>query len=61
MSAPEIDKRYLVQLRRELTRSQAQLGRAERERDMLRQENAELKRLLKERGTRRPRARRRPA
>ncbi len=41
----ELDK-YLIQLRRELTRSQARLSRAERQRDRLMEENAELRRRL---------------
>jgi len=44
----ELDK-YLIQLRRELTRSQARLSRAERQRDRLLDENAELRRKLAER------------
>ncbi len=44
----ELDK-YLIQLRRELTRSQARLSRAERQRDRLLEENAELRRRLTER------------
>jgi len=39
---PEVDQRYLALLRRELTRSQARLKRAEWERDKFR---AELERL----------------
>ena len=41
----ELDK-YLIQLRRELTRSQARLSRAERQRDRLLAENAELRQRL---------------
>lgn len=44
----ELDK-YLIQLRRELTRSQARLSRAERQRDRLLEENTELRRKLEER------------
>lgn len=44
----ELDK-YLVLLRREFTRSQARLSRAERQRDRLLEENAELRRKLAER------------
>jgi hypothetical protein len=44
----QLDK-YLIQLRRELTRSQARLSRAERQRDRLLDENAELRRRLAER------------
>jgi hypothetical protein len=51
----ESDDRYLVQLRRELTRSQAQLGRAERDRDRLRAENEALRALLKDKGIEPPR------
>ncbi len=45
----EQDK-YLVQLRRELTRAQARLARAERERDRLLEQNAALRNLLAEHG-----------
>ena len=45
----EPDK-YLVQLRRELTKSQARLARAERERDRAHEENAALRKLLSEHG-----------
>ena len=45
----EPDK-YLVQLRRELTKSQARLSRAERQRDRLLEENAVLRKRLGERG-----------
>jgi hypothetical protein len=41
------DDRYLVQLRRELTRSQARLAKAEQERDRLAKENLALRRRLK--------------
>jgi hypothetical protein len=41
----EADK-YLVQLRRELTKSQARLARAERERDRALEENAALRKRL---------------
>ena len=44
----ELDK-YLILLRRELTRSQARLSRAERQRDRLLEENAELRQRLTER------------
>lgn len=43
----DLDK-YLIQLRREFTRSQARLSRAERQRDRLLEENAELRRKLAE-------------
>jgi hypothetical protein len=48
----EPDK-YLVQLRRELTRSQARLSRAERQCDRLMAENALLRRRLSEAPARR--------
>jgi hypothetical protein len=38
--------KYLVQLRRELTKSQARLARAERERDRALEENAALRKRL---------------
>jgi hypothetical protein len=41
------DDRYLVQLRRELTRSQARLAKAEQERDRLVKEILELRQRLK--------------
>ena len=41
----EPDK-YLILLRRELTRAQARLARAERERDRAQAENARLRRRL---------------
>jgi hypothetical protein len=44
----ELDK-YLIQLRRELTRSQARLSRAERQRDRLLEENANLRQRLTQR------------
>ncbi len=40
--------KYLVQLRRELTRAQARLGKAESQRDRLREQNRKLKKLLDE-------------
>jgi len=46
----DLDK-YLIQLRRELTRSQARLSRAERKRDRLLQENAALRQRLTQRTT----------
>jgi hypothetical protein len=55
----DLDK-YLIQLRRELTRSQARLSRAERQRDRLLEENAGLRQRLTLRTTphrRKPRAR----
>jgi ribosomal 50S subunit-associated protein YjgA (DUF615 family) len=45
----EQDK-YLAQLRRELTKAQARLARAERERDLLLEQNAALRNLLNEHG-----------
>jgi hypothetical protein len=47
------DDKYLVLLRRELTRAQARLKRAERERDAALEEN---RRLRERQGKRRPRA-----
>jgi hypothetical protein len=44
------DDPYLVQLRRELTRTQAQLRRAERQRDQLAEQNEALRALLKANG-----------
>ena len=55
----ELDK-YLILLRREFTRSQARLSRAERQRDRLLEENAELRRKLAER-TRPARKARKPS
>lgn len=48
------DDKYLVQLRRELTRSQARLAKAEQERDRLAKENLELRERLKRKGPARP-------
>lgn len=42
--------KYLAQLRRELTKAQARLARAERERDLLLEQNAALRNLLNEHG-----------
>ncbi|HXQ40785.1 MAG TPA: hypothetical protein VN821_05940 [Candidatus Udaeobacter sp.] len=50
------DDRYLIQLRRELTRSQARLAKAEQERDRLTKENLELRRRLKRKTPARPAA-----
>jgi len=47
--------KYLVLLRRELTRAQARLGRAERQRDALAEQNSELRRLLRAHGIELPR------
>ena len=44
------DDKYLIQLRRELTRSQARLAKAEQERDRLAKENLELRARLKRKG-----------
>jgi hypothetical protein len=46
MSEPD---KYLVLLRRELTRAQARLARAERERDRALADNASLRQKLSER------------
>ena len=54
----DLDK-YLIQLRRELTRSQARLSRAERQRDRLLEENAVLRQRLAQRPA--PRSRKPPA
>jgi hypothetical protein len=48
-------KAYLVLLRRELTRAQARLKRAELERDILAAENAELKKTARIKPGRAPR------
>jgi hypothetical protein len=50
------DDRYLIQLRRELTRSQARLAKAEQERDRLTKENLKLRRRLKRNTPARPSA-----
>ena len=50
----EPDK-YLVLLRRELTKAQARLARAERERDRAQEENATLRKRLSEHGVARSR------
>jgi hypothetical protein len=50
----EAHDKYLVQLRRELTRAQARLSRAERERDRLLDENRRLRLLLTGRAIKRP-------
>jgi hypothetical protein len=54
MTQMESDDKYIVQLRRELTRAQARLSRAERERDRLLDENRRLRRLLTEQAIKRP-------
>jgi hypothetical protein len=56
----ELDK-YLILLRRELTRAQARLSRAERQRDRLLEENAGLRKRLTERTAPLPRRRKPPA
>jgi hypothetical protein len=48
------DKKYLVQLRRELTRSQARLGKAESQRDRLLEQNRKLRRLIEDKGLKLP-------
>jgi hypothetical protein len=48
------DKKYLVQLRRELTRSQARLGKAESQRDRLLEQNRKLRRLIEDSGLKLP-------
>jgi hypothetical protein len=42
--------KYLIQLRRELTRRQAQLGRAESQRDKLLEQNRKLRKLMEDNG-----------
>jgi len=54
-----IDREYLTLLRRELTRAQARLKRAEWERDQLRNYSDRLAALLRERGIAVPRESRR--
>jgi hypothetical protein len=56
----DLDK-YLVLLRRELTRAQARLSRAERQRDRLLDENAGLRKRLTERNAPATRNRKPPA
>jgi hypothetical protein len=63
----ELNDRYLQRLRRELTRAQARLARAERACDSLIEQNSELRQLLRVHGiepppvsTPRTGARRRP-
>lgn len=46
--------KYLVQLRRELTRSQAQLGKAESQRDRLLEQNRKLRKLIEDNGVKLP-------
>jgi hypothetical protein len=52
----ELNDKYLVLLRRELTRAQARLKRAELERDRLLGENQRLKARLERGAARRPAA-----
>lgn len=49
------DDKYLILLRRELTRAQARLKRAERERDDALAENLKLRQRLRRRRARAPR------
>jgi len=46
--------KYLVQLRRELTRRQAQLGKAESQRDKLLEQNRKLRKLIEDNGVKLP-------
>jgi len=48
------NERYLIQLRRELTRSQARLAKAEQDRDKLAKENQALRQQLRRSGAARP-------
>jgi hypothetical protein len=50
----ESNDKYLVQLRRELTRSQAQLGKAESQRDRLLEQNRKLRKLIEDNGVKLP-------
>jgi hypothetical protein len=50
----EQNDKYLVQLRRELTRSQARLGRAESQRDKLLEQNRKLRKLIEDNGVKLP-------
>jgi hypothetical protein len=50
----EQNNKYLVQLRRELTRSQAQLGKAESQRDRLLEQNRKLRKLIEDNGVKLP-------
>ncbi|HZS85166.1 MAG TPA: hypothetical protein VFA50_19985 [Stellaceae bacterium] len=54
MTEPVYSEAYVANLRRELTRAQARLRRAERERDRALAENAELRRRLEERAAAAP-------
>jgi len=50
MPSMDSNDKYLIQLRRELTRRQAQLGRAESQRDKLLEQNRKLRKLMEENG-----------
>ena len=50
----EQNDKYLVQLRRELTRSQAQHGKAESQRDKLLEQNRKLRKLIEDNGVKLP-------
>ena len=50
----DMNDKYLVQLRRALTRAQAKLGRAEGQRDRLRELNVKLKKLIQDNGIKLP-------
>ena len=50
----EQNDKYLVQLRRELTRRQAQLGKAESQRDRLLEQNRKLRKLIEDNGVKLP-------
>ena len=54
------DDRYLIQLRRELTRSQARLAKAEQDRDKLAKENQTLRQQLRAKRAGSPFAPRKP-
>ncbi len=54
MTEPVYSEAYVANLRRELTRAQARLRRAELERDRALAENAELRRRLEERAAAAP-------
>ena len=50
----DMNDKYLIQLRRALTRAQAKLGRAEGQRDRLYDQNKELKKLIRDNGIKLP-------
>jgi hypothetical protein len=50
----DMNDKYLIQLRRELTRAQAKLGRTESQRDRLRELNLKLKKLIQDNGIKLP-------